>query len=173
VLQSMESGSVLVVESRTDSSHFARTFKLSELLLGETTSDLSAQLNAAPSRSTFFLPSPPPIIPLKAQQEIEEEYRRKLSEPCNIPVMRTGPKQGLFESPAKVEEIFSGTDLSRRWRRFHKVFGEDAELDTFSRVAFDRARQYALVHVSSGLSSVAGGGDLYLLSRRNGKWSIE
>jgi hypothetical protein len=97
---------------------------------------------------------------LKAQQEIEEEYRRKLSEPCNIPVLRTGPKQVFFESPAKVEEIFSGTDLSRRWRRFHKVFGEDAELDTFSRVAFDRARQYALVNVSSGLSSVAGGGDL-------------
>jgi hypothetical protein len=110
---------------------------------------------------------------VKEQQEVEEEYRRKVSEPCNIPVMRNGSKQVLFRSPAKVKEMFSGTDMSKNWMRFHEVFGEDAELDNFSRVAFDRARHYALVHVSSGLSSVAGGGDLYLLRCRNGKWSIE
>jgi hypothetical protein len=175
VLQSMtaRSRSVIVVENRTDSSHFASTFNLSELLLREATSELSAQFEAAPSGSTVVLPSPPPVIPPREQRELEQEYGVKLREPCSIPVMRNGSKQVLFRAPAQTKEMLSGTALSKGWIRFHQAFGKDAELISFSRVAFDSAKQYTLVHVSSGISANGGGGELYLLRRQNGNWTIK
>jgi hypothetical protein len=63
--------------------------------------------------------------------------------------------------------------VAERWLRFHREFGNDAELLTFSRVAFDGAKQYGLVHVSSGISEDGGGGELYLLTRLNGDWVIK
>jgi len=53
------------------------------------------------------------------------------------------------------------------------MFGKDAELLMFSRVAFDSAKQYALVHVSSGISENGGGGELYVLTRLIGDWVIK
>jgi hypothetical protein len=44
---------------------------------------------------------------------------------------------------------------------------------TFSRVAFDTAKQYALVHVSSGISEHGGCGELYLLNWVGGNWVIK
>jgi len=60
---STHSRSALVVESSTDSSHFAQTFTLRDLLSRDETSELLPQLNAAPSGSTVLLPSPSPIVP--------------------------------------------------------------------------------------------------------------
>jgi hypothetical protein len=87
--------------------------------------------------------------------------------------MNIGPKLLLLKTPAQMKEVFSGKDLGKRWMRFHRLFGDDAELLTFSRVAFDSAKQYALVHVSSGFSENGGGGELYLLTRLNGVWVIK
>ena len=174
ILQNMtgQSRSVLVVESRTDSSHFAR-ISLTDLLSREATSDLPSQVKAAPSGSTLFLSNPSPIIPPREQHELEQEYNAKLSEPCSIPVMMKGSKQLLFKTPAQVDEVLSGSDFSKGWIRFHQLFGKNAELVVFSRVAFDKAKQYALVHVSSGISADGGDGELYLLSRQNGNWAIK
>jgi len=174
VLQSVttHSRSVLMVESRTDSSHFARTFSLSELLLREATSELSSQLKAAPNGSTVFLPMAPSIIPPSKQQELEKEYSVKLRQPCTIPIVRNISKQVVFRTPIQLHRILSGADLTKGWARFHQMFGEEAEIVTFSRVAFDRTKQYGLVHVSSGISANGGGGELYLLSRQNGNWAI-
>ena len=173
VLKSMSEGSdsVLVVESRTDSSHFARTFRLEDLLLHDAMSELPSQLKAAPSGGTVFVSVPAPIIPEIKQRELEQEYKAKLSQPCRIPALRNGSKV-LLRTPAQVKEIF-GSDPIAGWTRFHQLFGENAESVTLSRVAFDAKKQYALVHVSSGLSEMAGGGELYLLARFNGNWVIK
>jgi hypothetical protein len=175
VLKSMseDSRSVLVVESRTDSSHFARTFSLGDLLSRDAISELPSQLKATPSGSAVFVTSPAPIVPQIRQHELEQEYKAKLSQPCGIPAINNDSKLELFRTPVQVKEIFSGNDPIKAWRRFHRLFGDDAELLRFSRVAFDRAKQYALVHVSSGLSEMAGGGELYLLTRLNGNWVIK
>src|SRR5882762_11894730 len=59
VLKSMSAQShpVLVIESRTDSSHFARTFSLGDLLLRDATSELPSQLKSAPAGSAVFVRS--------------------------------------------------------------------------------------------------------------------
>jgi hypothetical protein len=173
---SAHSRSVLVIESRTDSSHSAREFILGDLLFHDAAPELSSQLQAAPSGSTFFVSTPPAIIPEVQQHELEQEYDIKLRQPCRIPSMNNGSKVLLFKTPVEVRQIFSGDDPHddphKGWTRFHRLFGNDAELVTFSRVAFDKARQYAIVHVSSGLAEMAGGGELYLLTRLNGNWVI-
>ena len=169
---SAHSRSALVVESKTDSSHFARTFTLRDLLLRDETSELLPQLNAAPSGSTVLL-SPAPIVPEARQHELERDYNAKLSRPCSIPSLNSVSKLLVFRSPAQIKRIFSSNDLAKRWSQFHRVFGNDAELLTFSRVAFDSAKQYALVHVSSGVSEDGGGGELYLLTSLNGDWVIK
>ena len=169
---STHSRSALVIESRTDSSHFARTFTLRDLLSRDETSKLIPQLKAAPSGSTVLLPSPAPIVPEVRQHELERDYNAKLSRSCRIPTLSNVSKLLVFSPPAQIKRIFSSNDLAQRWSEFHRVFGNDAELLTFSRVAFDRTKQYALVHLSSGGSENGGGGDLYLLSRLNGEWAI-
>ena len=170
VLKSMSAQShpVLVIESRTDSSHFARTFSLGDLLLRDATSELPSQLKSAPAGSAVFVPSPAPVIPQTQQHELEQEYDAKLSHPCRIPAMSSRSRLLLLKTPMEMKEIFSGNDRSKGWIRFHRRFGNNAELLTFSRVAFDAAKQYALVHVSSN-----GGGELYLLTRLNGNWVIK
>jgi len=175
VLKSMSEGSrsVLVVESRTDSSHFARTFSLGDLLSRDGLSELPSQLKAAPSGSAVFVNRPHPIVPEIQQHELEQEYEGKLSQPCRIPAVRNASKLKLFRTPAQVKEIFSGNDPIKSWGCFHRLFGDDAEVLRFSRVAFDRTKQYALVHVSSGISEMGGGGELYLLTRLDGDWVIK
>ncbi len=170
---SAHSRSALVVESRTDSSHFARTFTLRDLLLRDEMSELLPQLEAAPSSSTVLLSNPAPIVPEVQQRELEGDYNTKLSRPCNIPSPNNMSKLVIFRSPAQIRRIFSTNDVVRRWLQFHRLFGNDAELLTLSRVAFDTAKQYALVHVSSGVSENGGGGELYLLAHLNGDWVIK
>jgi hypothetical protein len=170
---STHSRSALVVESKTDSSHFARTFTLRNLLLRDQTSELLPQLNAAPSGSTVLLSGPAPIVPEVRQHELERDYNAKLNRSCSVPSLNSVSKLLVFKSPAQIRRMFSSNDPAKKWSQFHRVFGNDAELLTFSRVAFDRAKQYALVHVSSGVSEDSGGGELYLLTRLNGDWVIK
>jgi hypothetical protein len=117
--------------------------------------------------------TPAPVIPEIQQHELEQDYDAKLSQPCRIQAMSNRSKLLLFKTPAQIKEIFSGNNPSKGWIRFHHLFGDDTELLTFSRVAFDAAKQYALVHVSSGLSETGGCGELYLLTRLNGDWVIK
>jgi hypothetical protein len=170
---SAQSRSVLVVESRTDSSHSAREFTtLGDLLFNDAASDLSSRLQAAPSGGTVFLTTPPAMIPEVRQHELEREYDIKKRQPCKIPSTNTGSKMLVFKTPAELKQIFSGDDPHNGWRRFHKLFGDDAALVRFSRVAFDSSKQYAIVHISSGSAEMSGGGELYLLRRLNGSWAI-
>lgn len=169
---STHSRSVLVVESRSDSSHLAQTFTLRDLLLRDELAELRPQLNAAPSGSTVLMSRPAPIVPEVRQQELERDYNAKLKRPCSIPPLNRMSKLLVFRSPTQIQRIFSSNNLAKRWLQFHRVFGDDAELLRFSRVAFDHAKQYALVHVSSGVSENGGGGELYLLARQNGEWVI-
>lgn len=165
-------GSVVIVESRTDSSHFASEFRLRDLLLQAEASELLPQLRSAPSGSTVSL-SPVPIISEIQEHELEQDFRAKLKQPCSIPPFSNGPKPPLLRTRVEMSRMFSGNDPSKGWSRFHQVFGDDAELLTFSRVAFDTAKQYALVHVSSGISEHGGCGELYLLNWVGGNWVIK
>lgn len=169
--RSTRSSSVLVVESRTDNSHFAATTDLRGMLLRAETSELLPQLKAAPGGSTVWLPSPAPIVPEMQLNELEREYNAKLSQTCSIPPLSNVSKLLVFKSHAQMRRIFSKNPV-KGWSQFHRLFGEDAERLTLSRVAFDKSKQYALVHVSSGCSEMCGGGELYLLTNLNGNWVI-
>lgn len=130
-------------------------------------------LTAAPSGSTVVLSSPAPLVPEVQQRELEGDYNAKLTRSCSIPSLNNVSKLVISRSPAQISRTFSTNDLVNRWSQFHRLFGDDAELLTFSRVAFDTAKQYALVHVSSGVSQNGGGGELYLLTHLNGDWVIK
>jgi hypothetical protein len=133
---STHSRSALVVQSRTDGSHFARTFNLRDLLLRNETSELLPQVNVAPSGSTVLLSSPAPIVPEVRQHELERDYGAKLSQPGSIPSLNNVSKLLVFRSPEQIKRIFSSNDHAERWSQFHRVFGDNAELSTCSRVAF-------------------------------------
>jgi len=59
------------------------------------------------------------------------------------------------------------------WGEFHKRYGQDAEILWLSRVGFNSDRTLALLHVSGGIDRMAGGGELYLFERKEGKWVIK
>jgi len=62
---------------------------------------------------------------------------------------------------------------STGWSGFHKKYGKEAEILLLSRVGFNPEKTLALLHASSGMGGMAGGGTLYLFERKNGKWVIK
>jgi hypothetical protein len=64
-------------------------------------------------------------------------------------------------------------ELSTGWKDFHRVYGKEAELISVTRVGFNPEKTLALIHVSSAIDKMAGGGMLYLFERKNGKWVVK
>jgi hypothetical protein len=60
----------------------------------------------------------------------------------STPSLNNVSKLVIPRSPAQIRRIFSGNDAVKRRSQFDQVFGNDAELLTFFRVAFDAAKQY-------------------------------
>lgn len=59
------------------------------------------------------------------------------------------------------------------WSELHKRYGKKAEVVFLSRVGFNRDRTLALFHISSAIGPMAGGGNLSLCERKNGKWVVK
>ncbi len=74
---------------------------------------------------------------------------------------------------SKREHDLMFRNASTGWSDFHKKYGKQAEILLLSRVGFNSERTLALLHVSSGMGRMAGGGTLYLFERKGGKWVIK
>ena len=102
-------------------------------------------------------------IPSDARHDFE--LKNKAS--CVIePIV--GIEKLLFISKNDEDKIFK-----TGWDEFHKKYGKDAECVSLSRVGFNAGRSLALLHVSSGIGRMAGGGMLYVFERKAGQWTIK
>jgi len=174
VLRSEQSDSApIVVKTETEGLHFR--IDLGSLLFGEIVASLAPRLISAPKGSVIIFSSPPPgalTLPRQEIQALNDDFERKNRTPCQIGAPPTNWKLVRYISPAILDRLFNSDDPIPGWRRFHELYGDNAELFWFSRVAFGRERKLAIVHVSAGIGHMAAGGRLYLLAFVNHKWSI-
>lgn len=99
--------------------------------------------------------------------EIRADFKAKNKSNCLIEPF-TGVTNLHFISRAEQDRLFRAG-----WTEFHKKYGKNAELTTFSRIGFNADKNLALLHVSSGVDHNAAGGALYLLEKKAGKWLIK
>jgi hypothetical protein len=94
--------------------------------------------------------------------DVQKDFTRRNAVSCPIHPF-SGPPNLHFYLTDKEEGITSRTQA-----QFERRFGKDAELVEFSRVAFNSNKTVALLHVL-GLRT----GELYLLERKDGKWTVK
>jgi hypothetical protein len=85
-------------------------------------------------------------------------------------------RQGLnvhIVPEAKLREVL-GDKKSRGqdWQRFRATYGGAANVVSFSRVGWDAGSRQALLLLSTACGALCGSGNLVLLQRRYGIWSI-
>jgi hypothetical protein len=98
--------------------------------------------------------------------EMPSDFNSKNDSSCLIGHFG-GVRNLNFISKAEEDRLFqTGSD------EFHKKYGGDALIVTFSRVGFNSDKTLAFLHVSVGVDHVAGSGTLYLLKRNGGTWTI-
>lgn len=101
---------------------------------------------------------------------VRADFKEKNKSNCLIKPLAGIPNLH-FLSKHEHDLMFGKT--STGWSDFHKKYGEEAEILFLSRVGFNPEKTLALLHVSSGMGRMAGGGALYLFERMNGKWVIK
>lgn len=97
-------------------------------------------------------------------QDLRKDFKEKDQSNCKLSSL-PGLRNVVLISAAQEQTIFR--EGMKGWNGFHKKYGENASLVTLSRVGFSPDRKLALVHSSSGIGRMAGGGMLYLLERKN------
>jgi len=102
--------------------------------------------------------------------DVRTDFKEKNKSSCLI-----RPFEGIpnVHFVSKKEHDLMFRNSSAGWSDFHKKFGKEAEILLLSRVGFNPEKTLALLHVSSGMGGMAGGGTLYLFERKNGKWVIK
>ena len=165
----------LVIEDSTDRSHFAREFLLSDLVLRGLASALYPQLRSAPKGSVTVFDSVPLGLFIPGGRtigELQDDYNKKLEDSCQVDPLPYPSANVKLVSHSDLRRIFHRDDPADGWREFRNRFSEDAVLLSFSRVAFDKGRKVAMVHVSRAAGSMAAHGTLYLLRRDGKAWRI-
>jgi hypothetical protein len=162
------------VYQETDGSTGA-DLSISENLKSELIGAFARKLASATVGPDVILASPAAdfssIIPRPVGRELDRNFRALPQGPCRIPVLRGIARTTILPS----SEVWSGApgaDPDLEWRKFHKRFGEHAWRVSLSRVAFDTDHKHAMVHMSSGFDSTAGGGELCLLVREENHWKV-
>lgn len=98
---------------------------------------------------------------------VRQDFKKKAASECGIP--RTLAAKGVkFLSPRDQDEMFHGRS---GWKTFHRRFGANASLTTFSRVGLNPEHTLALVFVTSGIEAMAGSGFVYVFERKDGHWT--
>ncbi|MBC3875487.1 hypothetical protein [Undibacterium flavidum] len=70
-------------------------------------------------------------------------------------------------------KLFNGSmKLKEAWKNFYRQFPKSHSLIKFSRVGIDKEGRQALVLLSISSGGQFGAGDLFLLSKENGRWKI-
>jgi hypothetical protein len=98
---------------------------------------------------------------------VRQDFKKKAASECRIPptLTITGVK---FISAQDRDEMFRGHS---GWGTFHRRFGGNAFLTTFSRVGLNPEHTLALLFVTSGIEAMAGNGSVYVFERKNGRWT--
>jgi hypothetical protein len=99
--------------------------------------------------------------------QLRADFKAKNKSSCLIERF-AGVMNLTFVSTAERDRIFR-----TGWDGFHKRYGKTAVMVVFSRVAFNSDKTLALFNVSTGIDRMAAGGTLYLLEKKDGKWSIK
>jgi len=102
--------------------------------------------------------------------DVRADFKEKNKSSCLIK-----PSAGIpnLHFVSKHEHDLMFRKASTGWSDFHKKYGKEAEILLLSRVGFNPEKSLALLHVSSGMGSMAGSGALYLFERKNGEWVIK
>lgn len=99
--------------------------------------------------------------------DVRIDFKKKNKSSCLIEPF-TGITNLDFITQSEQDQLFR-----EGWSEFHKKYGKNASLVSLSRVGFNADKTLALVHVSSGIGSMAAGGTLYLLEKKEGKWVVK
>jgi hypothetical protein len=102
--------------------------------------------------------------------DVRTDFKQKNMSNCQIKPFAGTPNLHFI---SKRENALIFANASSGWREFHKKYGKLASELSLSRVGFNSEKTLALLHVSSGMGSMAAGGTLYLFERKNGKWVIK
>jgi hypothetical protein len=102
--------------------------------------------------------------------DVRTDFKEKNKSSCVITASAGIPNLHFMskrEQDVMFQKAYTG------WGDFHKKYGKEAVILLLSRVGFNPEKTLALLHVSSGMGSMAGSGALYLFERKNGKWVIK
>jgi hypothetical protein len=102
--------------------------------------------------------------------DVRIDFKEKNKSSCLIKPY-TGIPNLHFVSKREHDLMFR--NASTGWSDFHEKYGKEAEILLLSRVGFNREKTLALLHVSSAMGGMAGGGTLYLFERKEGKWIMK
>lgn len=102
--------------------------------------------------------------------EVRTDFKEKNRSSCLIQPF-TGIR-GLHFIPKREEELLFRVP-SKGWSEFHKKYGKEADMVWVSRIGFNAEKKLALVHISGAIASMTGGGTLYLLESKDGKWVVK
>lgn len=81
-------------------------------------------------------------------------------------------RQYVLLSEEDVKTFFKA-GVGDGWKSFREKYPKAVGITTFSRVGFNADRTQALVYRGYQCGGLCGGGDYYLLSRKNGAWAID
>ena len=59
------------------------------------------------------------------------------------------------------------------WTIFYERYPNSTGILTLSRVGFNRTMRQAFVYIANSCGSLCGGGEYYLLSKKNGAWKVQ
>jgi len=102
--------------------------------------------------------------------DVRTDFKEKNKSSCLIKPFAGIPNLHFV---SKREHDLMFQRASTGWSDFHKKYGKEAEILLFSRVGFNPEKTLALLHISSGMGRMAGGGTLFLFERKNSGWVIK
>jgi hypothetical protein len=105
------------------------------------------------------------------QAETVEDLRAKNKESFKFTRNFNISRQYALISDAEIESIFKG-GVGDGWKRFNEKYPKSNGISTFSRVGFNADKTQALVYRGNRCEGLCGSGLYYLLSKKNGVWTI-
>lgn len=102
--------------------------------------------------------------------EVRTDFKEKNKSSCLIQPFTGIPGLHFI---SKQEEDLMFRVPSKGWSEFHKKYGKEADMLWVSRIGFNAEKTLALVHISGAIAGMAGGGTLYLLEFKDGKWVVK
>jgi hypothetical protein len=105
-------------------------------------------------------------------QETFSDYADKAHTTCAVGPEFGDPKSYKIIARDEVNNFFR-KGVGRGWQDFYKKYLKSAGYWQFSRPGYNSTRDEALLYVVHSCGGRCGTGDLYLLSKQNGQWTVK